>query len=133
MKNNLKNESFSLPLGDTMWYNIVIIKGVKQMEIQLLEASKSVFIAKKKEAEANLKIYLSNPVGIGEHGDVIEVITGFISTITEATDNIATIDSVISTTLNAKKPTPLFENTNKTYENFHNHELTKTFNPGTST
>ena len=63
----------------------------------MLEAARSSFKAKALEAEANLEIYLTNPVGIGEHGDLLEVVKDLVVEITDAVDNIQTIDRILST------------------------------------
>ena len=42
-------------------------------------------------AKANLKVYESNPAGIGEHPDVIDAIHSQIQKISEAEDNINTL------------------------------------------
>jgi len=66
------------------------------MKIMMLEAARSSFKARRDEAKANLEIYLTNPIGIGEHGDLVEVVKDLIVEITDAEDNIVTIDTMLS-------------------------------------
>ena len=42
-------------------------------------------------AKANIKVYQDNPVGIGEHSDVVQAIESQIEVITDAEDKIETI------------------------------------------
>ena len=51
---------------------------------KLLKASRLYFEAKLAKAEANLQNYLHNPVGIGEHPDLVEEINKLIQTASEA-------------------------------------------------
>lgn len=51
---------------------------------KLLKASRLYFEAKLAKAEANLQNYLDNPVGIGEHPDLVEEINKLIETASEA-------------------------------------------------
>lgn len=44
---------------------------------------------------ANVKIYLANPVGIGEHGDVIETIEKELNAIAEYHDQLEVIEKYI--------------------------------------
>ena len=44
------------------------------MREQILNALKSKYLGVMAEAEANIEVYLENPVGIGEHPDVIAAI-----------------------------------------------------------
>lgn len=43
------------------------------------------------EAEANIEIYLKNPVGIGEHSEILEAIHSQLIKISEAEDNIRSL------------------------------------------
>ena len=54
------------------------------MRDKLLKTALIQFQAAHAKAEANLEIYLSNTVGIGEHPDVIAEITQLVNAITEA-------------------------------------------------
>ena len=57
---------------------------------------KEALIAKYKgeiaQATANVEVYLSNPVGIGEHPDIIEAIDSQMTIIAEAQDKLLVLD-----------------------------------------
>jgi hypothetical protein len=52
------------------------------------------FKAEKQRAETNLSIYLSNPVGIGEHPDVVAEVIKLVKTITEAEEAIKYLEEI---------------------------------------
>lgn len=54
----------------------------------LLEAGLLHFKAVKARAEANLEVYLSGSVGVGEHPDLVNEIIELTKTITEAEEAI---------------------------------------------
>ena len=58
------------------------------MKINLLEAVKKELEGTKARAEANLDVLISNPVGIGEHIDLVTEVRTLVETITEAEDNL---------------------------------------------
>ena len=49
------------------------------------------------EAKANIDIYLSNPVGIGEHPEVLEAIDTQVNKIAEAEDRLMVLDGHFTT------------------------------------
>ena len=51
--------------------------------------------AKESKAIANLQNYLSNPVGVGEHPDVVEECNKLIQDIAEAKETVKTVNSLI--------------------------------------
>ena len=57
-----------------------------------LQAIKTKFIGQRDEALADLNVYLSNPVGVGEHGDIGEVIQQKIKKIESLESQIECID-----------------------------------------
>ena len=46
--------------------------------------------------KANLSVYLSNPVGIGEHPDIIEAMRGELSKLSAAEEELQTLDKHFS-------------------------------------
>jgi hypothetical protein len=60
--------------------------------IQMLTALRSDLEAKKRVALAEMMVYLRNPVGVGEHSNFIAELDGLLSTISEASDKIETLD-----------------------------------------
>ena len=61
------------------------------MKEQLVHALKTKYDADYQMHKANLDIYLNNPVGIGEHPQIMEELRGQIQLLTDARDNIDTI------------------------------------------
>ena len=47
-------------------------------------------------ARANIQVYLTNPVGIGEHPDIIAAIDGELIKIAEAEDKLLALDKHFS-------------------------------------
>ena len=45
------------------------------------------------EAKANIEIYLENPVGIGEHPEVIQAIDSQLEKVAEAEDKLLVLDN----------------------------------------
>jgi hypothetical protein len=62
---------------------------------KLLRASKAHFLARKECTEAKLTVYLSNPVGVGEHPDVVGEVIKLIEDVHDADGCIKTLDSII--------------------------------------
>lgn len=52
----------------------------------ILEALRAKYEGQIQEARANIEVYLNNPVGIGEHSDIIEAIDCQIEKIAEAAE-----------------------------------------------
>tara|TARA_R110002012_G_C11565980_1_gene603854 strand:- start:571 stop:798 length:228 start_codon:yes stop_codon:yes gene_type:complete len=59
----------------------------------LLEALEAYYKGNIKKAEANLNIYLRNPMGIGEHPDIIEAMDSQVAIIADNVDKLAIITS----------------------------------------
>jgi len=52
----------------------------------ILNALEARYEAQIQEALVNIEVYLNNPVGIGEHSEIIEAIDGQVSKMAEATE-----------------------------------------------
>jgi hypothetical protein len=65
------------------------------MQISRLKATRLHFEAKAAESEETIKVYLTNAAGIGEHPQVMEELRLQIQHLTDAKDNILTIDELI--------------------------------------
>jgi hypothetical protein len=61
------------------------------MSRAILEALEKRYEAQIAEAEATIKIYLENSVGIGEHPQHIDEVDKMIAKITEAEDKLRTL------------------------------------------
>jgi len=64
----------------------------------LYDALKSQFEAKKQKALATLTIYLTNPVGIGEHPQHLDEMVKLAEDLTEADDVIKTLEKTFEST-----------------------------------
>ena len=62
------------------------------MSNKLLQAALSKYEANRDEALAVLDVYLNNSVGIGEHSNLLEEVTKWTETLTEAEENIETLN-----------------------------------------
>jgi hypothetical protein len=62
---------------------------------KLLIASLSHFKAKKDDAEAKLTVYLSNPVGVGEHEKITDVVNQLIGDIEHANGCLNVVEGVL--------------------------------------
>jgi hypothetical protein len=54
------------------------------MKARILEALQAKYFGEIKEAQANIEIYLENPVGIGEHPEILDAIDTQITKLAEA-------------------------------------------------
>ena len=63
------------------------------MKDQILKALRMKYQGAIEEAEANIEIYLTNSVGIGEHPDIIQAIDSQMEVIAEAEDKIVVLES----------------------------------------
>jgi len=59
--------------------------------LKLLKAVESDVKAKKDRVEANLQILLENPIGIGEHSDIVSEVKLCIIQLTDAEDELETV------------------------------------------
>lgn len=73
---------------------------MKQTNI-IYDALKSQFIAQKQKALATLTIYLTNPVGIGEHPQHIDEMVEQTKLLAEANDCISTLEASFEATANS--------------------------------
>jgi len=62
------------------------------MSKKLLQAALSKYEANRDEALAILDVYLNNSVGIGEHSNLLEEVTKWTEALTEAEENIETLN-----------------------------------------
>ncbi len=61
----------------------------------MLEALKALSIGSIKKAKMNIEIYLANPVGIGEHPDVLGAIQDQIDAIAKEEERIEVIEKYL--------------------------------------
>ena len=64
------------------------------MSKQIVDALNAKYMASKLQAIANLQNYLSNPVGIGEHPDIVSECAKLLEQITDADGNLLTLRSM---------------------------------------
>ena len=62
------------------------------MRLKIKEALIAKYKGEIAQATANVEVYLSNPVGIGEHQDIIEAIDSQMTIIAEAQDKLLVLD-----------------------------------------
>ena len=62
----------------------------------MLEALKKQYEAEIAIGMANLKVYMTNPAGIGEHSDIAEAMDKQISSIATASDKLKVINRILS-------------------------------------
>ena len=107
---------------------------MNNLKNDLLSAAKSHFTAKRDLAKSNLNVYLSNPAGIGEHGDIMEVVVDLVSQITESNDNIKTVeDMILGNRSFLTEQQKLNSLSDLEYNRSYNDDKEKVFNPGSST
>jgi len=66
------------------------------LQQNLITAVRSHFTAKRDRALANLNNYLNNPVGVGEHPDVVEECVSLIQDFSDASDVIDTLEGLLT-------------------------------------
>ena len=64
--------------------------------LKLLKAVESDVKAKKDRVEANLQILLENPIGIGEHSDIVSEVKLCIIQLTDAEDELETVSKTLT-------------------------------------
>ena len=69
--------------------------------LKLLQAVESEVSGTKAKAEANLEVLLTNPVGIGEHIDIVAEVHGLLSTIVDSEDKLDVVGRKIEEYTNA--------------------------------
>ena len=62
------------------------------MRDKIVEALRAKYFGEMKEAEANIEIYLANPVGIGEHPAILDAIDTQIAKIAEAKEKFEVLE-----------------------------------------
>ena len=62
------------------------------MNSKLIKALKSKYQAEAAEAEATIEVYLNNAAGIGEHPQVVEEIAKQLEKLSNADDNLETLE-----------------------------------------
>jgi transcriptional/translational regulatory protein YebC/TACO1 len=65
------------------------------LQQNLINAIRSHFAAKRDRAMANLNNYLNNPVGVGEHPDVVEECVKLIQDLSDADDVLDTLEGLL--------------------------------------
>ena len=60
----------------------------------MLEALKAKYKAEVMAAKVNIKVYLDNPVGIGEHRDLVSAVDSEISKLAEAEEKLLQIETL---------------------------------------
>tara|TARA_B100001057_G_scaffold479408_1_gene551016 strand:- start:1543 stop:1746 length:204 start_codon:yes stop_codon:yes gene_type:complete len=66
------------------------------MRREMLEALKALAIGNIKKSKMNIEIYLKNPVGIGEHPDVLGAIQDQIDSIAKEEERLEVIEKYFS-------------------------------------
>lgn len=64
------------------------------MRSKIVEALKAKYYGQMREAEANIEIYLANPVGIGEHPEILDAIDTQIAKIAEAQEKFQVLEEL---------------------------------------
>ena len=67
----------------------------KSIGHETLSAALSHCEAEYKIHKANLRIYLANPVGVGEHPNIVQEVVDLTKKISEAEENIKTLKNLI--------------------------------------
>ena len=62
-----------------------------------LAALKHKYLGQKAQALFQLEVYLGNPVGVGEHSDIVGEIEKNVAAVAKADEMLSTIDSIVST------------------------------------
>ena len=60
----------------------------------MLEALKAKYKAEAMAAKVNIKVYIDNPVGIGEHPDLVSAVDSEISKLAEAEEKLLQIETL---------------------------------------
>jgi len=64
------------------------------MKKVIISALKAKYFGQIEEARANIEIYLENPVGIGEHPEIIDAIDTQISKLAEAQEKFQALEEL---------------------------------------
>lgn len=63
----------------------------RQYSSKIVEALKAKYTAEAEVAKANIQVYISNPVGIGEHPDLVGAMDTEVEKLAHAEEKLATI------------------------------------------
>jgi len=66
-----------------------------EMTEALIQALQMKYRAQMEEARVNIVVYMKNPVGIGEHPEIIEAIDTQVAKFAEAQERLAALDDII--------------------------------------
>lgn len=64
------------------------------MDNPILEAVKFHFMAKKSEALARINIYVRNPIGVGDHSNIVEEVIKAMEDLDHSDSCLASLDSL---------------------------------------
>ena len=67
-----------------------------ELRAVIIEALEKRYEAQLAEADATLKIYLENSVGIGEHPEVVQAIEMEVAKMAEAQDKLDTVNQLLN-------------------------------------
>jgi hypothetical protein len=67
-----------------------------EMTEALVQALQMKYRAQMEEARVNIVVYMKNPVGIGEHPEIIEAIDTQVAKFAEAQERLAALDDIIN-------------------------------------
>ena len=62
------------------------------MREQIITALKAKYFGQIEEARANIEIYLANPVGIGEHPEILDAIDSQVARLAEAQEKFQALE-----------------------------------------
>ena len=66
------------------------------MTKEIIEALQAKYVASKLEAVANLKNYVENPAGIGEHPNIVEECDKLVKQVASANEGLETLGALFS-------------------------------------
>ena len=72
------------------------------MKEMLIRAAISHFENEAVVATANLEVYLNSPAAVGEHPDMVQEVINLTKIITQAKENVKTLENLLSKTLIAE-------------------------------
>ena len=86
-KDEIKNLNFSKPLA-YVTQTTLSVDDTKE----IIDALKNKYMGIIAECEANIEVYLQNPVGIGEHPDIIAALDSQMTILAEAEDKLTALE-----------------------------------------
>ena len=72
------------------------------MREQLLRAALAHFESQSLTARANLEVYLTSSIGVGEHPNLVEEVVNLTKQVTEAEENVRMLEELLSRALMAE-------------------------------